>query len=105
YLLTPSPEVRLVETEHTAAFLSGLPIACAAAPDLAAVLVGLGIHTLGAFASLPEQAVRERFGQAAHAAHRRARGLGEPHGAEVRAGVPQRDLSISFEFEPPLAGI
>ncbi len=105
YLLTPAPGVHLVESKHTAEFLSGLPIACAAHEDLTAVLLGLGIHTLGAFASLPEQSVRERFGSEAYAAHRRARGLGEPHGAEVQAGTPPHDLSVSFEFEPPLSGV
>lgn len=105
YLSVPSPGVHLVSREHTAQFLSGLPIARAAREDLAVVLLNLGIHTLGAFASLPEHSVRERFGDEAYAAHRRARGLGELHGAEVRAGSPPHDLSVSFEFEPPLSGV
>lgn len=105
YLQIPLPGVHLVERAHTADFLSGLPIACATSEDLTAVLVSLGIHTLGAFAALPEQAVHERFGSAALAAQRRARGLGEPHRTEVEVGAPARDLSVSVEFEPPLAGI
>lgn len=105
YLSVPSPGVHLVRSEHTAEFLSGLPIACVAREELAVVLLGLGIHTLGAFASLPEESVRERFGAEAYAAHRRARGLGELHSEEVKAGTPPHDLSLSFEFEPPLSGV
>lgn len=103
-LLLPAPGVYLVPAEQTAAFLSGLPIACAADEQLAPVLVSLGIRTLGAFAALPEDSVLQRFGRTAQLAHRRARGLGEPHGAEVGAGVPRHDLSVTFEFEPPLEG-
>lgn len=103
-LLLPAPAVHLVPAEQTTAFLSGLPIACAADEQLAPVLIGLGIRTLGAFAALPEDSVLQRFGHTAQLAHRRARGLGEPHGAEVEAGVPRHDLSVTFEFEPPLEG-
>lgn len=53
-LLLPAPGVYLVPAEQTAAFLSELPIACAADEQLAPVLVSLGIRTLGAFAALPK---------------------------------------------------
>jgi len=102
---SPHPNVRIVEaTQHTE-FLGALPIERAADEALAPVLVGLGIRTLGHFAQLPEQAVRDRFGAAAVLAHRRARGLGEPHGAELSAPTPPRDLAVQCEFEPPLAGV
>lgn len=104
-LLCPSPGVRLVPAEQTVEFLSGLPIACAADEQLTPVLLSLGIQTLGAFAALPEHSVLQRFGRAAQLAHRRARGLGEPHGAEIGSGTPRHDLSVFFEFEPPLAGV
>lgn len=104
-VLCPSPGIRLVAAERTSAFLSGLPIERAADEHLAPVLAGLGIRTLGTFASLPEDSVLQRFGTDAQLAHRRARGLGEPHGAEITSGAPRHDLSVSFEFEPPLEGV
>ncbi|MGI8394136.1 DNA polymerase Y family protein [Leucobacter sp. W1038] len=100
----PSPGVRIVRTEHTAAFLGPLSVARASSLDFADVLARLGIRTLGALAALPEDAVRERFGSAGIVAHRRARGLGAAHAAEVRSRDPEIELSVDCAFEPPLDG-
>ncbi|MGK0714516.1 DNA polymerase Y family protein [Leucobacter sp. W1153] len=101
---SPLPGVRIVRTEHTAAFLGPLSIARATSPDFADTLTRLGIRTLGALAALPEDAVRQRFGSAGVVAHRRARGLGAAHAAEVRPRDPEIELSIDCAFEPPLDG-
>lgn len=104
-LQRPHAQLRIVDAEHTAEFLSRLPITRGVDEQLATVLIGLGVRTLGAFAALPEQSILQRFGHEAHLAHRRARGLGELHGAEVSPGLPLHDLSVSFDFEPPLEGV
>ena len=84
------------------AFLAPLPITRAASGPLAATLQGLGIHTLGAFAALPEDAVRQRFGGEGLTVHRRATAAGPQHGSEVRPRTPQRDFAVEAEFEPPI---
>lgn len=102
----PHPGVRLVPPGLAAAFLSPLPIARATTPELATVLHGLGIRTLGALGALPEAAVRERFGPHGVAARRRAIAAGPGHGhgshTEVHSRDPVRDLSASIEFETPI---
>lgn len=103
-VVAPSPRVRIIPAESTVAFLSHLPVARAASPELAEVLTRLGIRTLGALAALPEDAVRQRFSAAGVAAHRRARGLGAAHAAEVHPHTPDRDLARTVDFEPPLDG-
>lgn len=104
-LLRPAPGIHRVDPHDTAEFLSVLPMSCAVDEPFAAVLRGLGIRTLGAFAELPEHSVQQRFGRNALLAHRRARGLGEAHGAEIIAGASLHDLSASFEFESPVEGV
>ena len=104
-LLLATPQIRIVDPLQSTEFLHGLPIDRVADDTLAPVLLSLGIRTLGQFAELPEQAVLDRFGKVAKAAHRRARGLGEAHGAELAASAPQHDLTVRFEFEPPLEGV
>ncbi len=96
--------VRIIAPEDTERLLGPLPIARATGEDLAEMLLSLGIRTLGAFAALPEPAVRERFGAAGVTAHRRARGLGTVHTAEVRPHPPLVDLAVYFALEPPLDG-
>ncbi len=100
----PSPGVRIVPSEATTAFLGPLPISRAVSTDFADTLTGLGIRTLGALSALPEDAVRQRFGAPGLAAHRRARGLGPAHAAEVRPRAPEQELTVGFAFEPPLDG-
>lgn len=95
--------VTAIPTGEAKGFLAPLPITRATNGALAATLQGLGIHTLGAFAALPEDAVRQRFGGEGIAAHRRATAAGPQHGSEVRPRAPQRDFAAEAEFEPPLA--
>lgn len=101
-ITAPAPGLRIVPAGGSAAFLSPLPVASAAGPALADVLVGLGIRTLGAFAALPEDAVAQRFGQAGVAAHRAAAGIPPGRGGELRPRTPPRELSVELEFEPPI---
>lgn len=98
----PREGVRIVPPGAAAAFLSDLPVSRAAEPALAEVLSGLGIRTLGALAALPEDAVRQRFGAAGVAAHRRASASGPRHGSEVRPRRPMRDLAVELALEPPV---
>lgn len=103
-VVSPAPGVRIVDDELTTQFLAPLPISRAANEGLTDVLVSLGIRTLGAFAALPESAVRERFGSLGVATHRRARGQTAAHAPEIRPREPARDLAAGLAFEPPIDG-
>nr|WP_243752006.1 DNA polymerase Y family protein [Leucobacter weissii] len=103
-LENPRPGVRIARAGGSAAFLGPLPVDRAAGHDLAAVLHGLGIRTLGALAALPEAAIRERFGAEGVAAHRRATGLGAPHRPEILPRAPAREFASELAFEPPIDG-
>lgn len=104
-VLVPARGVRRVPSSATAEFLSTLPVARATGSELAEVMLGLGITTLGALAALPEDAVRQRFGAAGVSAHRRASGSEEPIGiTRRRLPLPARELSVCADLEPPLDG-
>lgn len=96
-----APRVRVVPETLTADFLSPLPVGLATDPELAEVLAGLGILTLGAFAALPEGAVLERFGTTGSNAHRLARGL-DPKHAPPPSAAARRRFCTALDFEPPL---
>ncbi|UTX52114.1 DNA polymerase Y family protein [Leucobacter aridicollis] len=100
----PADCIRIVEPGGAAAFLSDLPVGCATDEKLGQLLPGLGIYTLGAFAALPEDAVRARFGPGGVLAHRHARGEDGERGEPVRAQQAARDFALSLDFEPPIAG-
>lgn len=93
--------VCIVPAEQTAQFLAPLPIGNGVDAELAEVLLGLGIRTLGAFAELPETAVHERFGASGLAAHRRARGS-EDARTPLPTATPRGELSAVIPFEPPI---
>lgn len=101
-LSVPSPGVRIVAPSRSAEFVGTLPVSQGAPPELATLLSGLGIHTLGAFAALPEGAVRARFGPAGMLTHRHARGLDAERGDEIRPVRPVRDFTEHLDFEPPI---
>lgn len=105
-LIEPAPAggIRVVEAGGSAAFLSDLPVAVATDDRLAGLLPGLGIYTLGAFAALPEGAVRARFGPAGVLAHRHSRGEDAERGEPIRAQRAERDFALATDFEPPIAG-
>lgn len=96
--------VRIVPRGRSAAFLAPLPVSCCADEDLALLLSGLGMYTLGDFAQLPEPAVRSRFGPLGARAHRHARGEDDDQGDEIRPQQPARDFEAGLDFEPPLDG-
>ena len=92
----------------TARFLAAQPVSVLAAQnpvgqnpavqDLAALLVRLGLRTLGDFAALPVRDVASRFGDAGEGAHRLARGLDS---RPLATRPPPADLSAGQEFDPP----
>jgi len=74
----------------TAAFLAPMPVEVLGQPELAQLLVRLGLPTLGAFANLPERAVLARFGTEGVIGHRLARGVeGEQPGLRQPAAARQ----------------
>lgn len=86
----------------TARFLAAQPVSVLAghdpaAQDLAALLIRLGLRTLGDFAALPVRDVASRFGDAGERAHRLARGLGS---RPLVTLPPPADLSVVQEFDP-----
>lgn len=96
--------VRIIDPGGSAAFLSPLPVGACADDRLTTLLPGLGIYTLGAFAALPEDAVRARFGPPGVLAHRHARGEDAERGEEIRPQQAERDWEMALDFEPPLTG-
>jgi hypothetical protein len=74
----------LVAPGATPAFLAPWPVVTLAEPELAELLVRLGLPTLGAFAALPARDVIARLGSDGARRHRIARGLdGEQPGYRV----------------------
>ncbi|WP_229686450.1 DNA polymerase Y family protein [Longimycelium tulufanense] len=67
--------------------------------ELVELLWRLGLRTLGAFAAVPPADVASRFGAAAMAAHRLARGLEERPPVRRR---PPPDLAVTQELDPPV---
>lgn len=61
FLATVSRPLRIIAPGSDAEFLAPLPLSVLENPALASVLEGLGIATLGGFAALDEEQVRERF--------------------------------------------
>jgi protein ImuB len=80
------------------AFLAPLPVATLDRPDLADLLVRLGLRTLGDLAALPRADLATRFGPEGARAARLATGLDEhPRGARR----PPPDLRVAAELDPP----
>jgi protein ImuB len=90
----------IVPPGGSAKFLAGYPLTVLERPELADLLVRLGIRTLGEFAALPAGHVAGRFGAAGALAHRLARGL-EPRAVAPRTATA--DLSAQTGFDPPAA--
>lgn len=89
----------VVPSGDTAAFLADHPVNVLDRPELAGLLVRLGLRTLGEFAALPGDDVLARFGVDGAVAHRLARGL-EPRLLAPRD--PGRDLTAAQAFDPPV---
>jgi protein ImuB len=80
------------------AFLAPFPVAALDRPDLADLLVRLGLRTLGDLAALPRADLATRFGPEGARASRLASGLDEqPRGARR----PPPDLRVAAELDPP----
>jgi protein ImuB len=88
----------VVPSGESAAFLAPLSVGALGRPELADLLVRLGLPTLGEFAALPPGAVAERLGADGMAAHRLARGLDE---RPLAAGPPPPELTVTAEIDPP----
>ncbi len=91
----------------TRPFLADLPVSALgdalgaparAAPDLASLLVRLGLRTLGSVAALSEVDVMARFGAAGGLAWRRANGLDD---RPLDARDPPPDLVAEVALDPP----
>ncbi len=89
---------RLIPEGHVAEFLAPMRVAVLERPELADVLVRLGIRTLGQFAALPSTDVLARFGSDGLGAHRLASGLDE---RPPDARHPPVDWSVTAEIDPP----
>jgi protein ImuB len=80
------------------AFLAPHPVTTLDRPDLADLLVRLGLRTLGDLAALPSPDLATRFGPEGARAARLASGLDEhPKGARR----PPPDLRVTAELDPP----
>jgi protein ImuB len=82
----------------TRAFLAPFPIKVLDRPELADLLVRLGIRTLGDLAALPPSSVLARFGPDGELAWRLARGHEE---RPLAARTPPPDLALEAELDPP----
>jgi protein ImuB len=88
----------IVPAGEAAAFLAPFGVATLNRPDLADLLIRLGLRTLGQLAALPRADLATRFGPEGVRAHRLARGEDE------RPRNPRRsppDLRVTTNLEPP----
>jgi protein ImuB len=97
-LAARSPQVTVVPPAGTGDFLAPFPVAALDRPELADVLVRLGLPTLGAVAALPRADLVARFGREGERAHRLATGSDDRPPATRR---PPPDLAVRVELDPP----
>lgn len=88
----------VVAPGQSPAFLAPFPVGVLERPDLAGLLVRLGLRTLGTFAALPAPDVLARFGPDGAVAHRLARGLDE---RPLAGSEPPPDFAVQAELDPP----
>jgi len=93
---------QVVAVGESAAFLAPWPVSVLGDPELASLLVRLGLPTLGAFAALPANAVLARFGPAGQRFHQWANGFDDD--PQILT-VPPPDLVETHEFDPPVQRI
>jgi protein ImuB len=92
----------VVEPGGSAAFCAPWPVAVLDDPELASLLVRLGLPTLGEVAALPADAVLARFGADGRRFHDLA------HGVDAAPPVlvtPPPDLVEQTELDPPVARV
>ncbi|MFT4212687.1 MAG: DNA polymerase Y family protein [Microbacterium sp.] len=95
----PSQPVTIVPAGQAASFLAPLPTTALDDADLAHLLARLGVRTLGEFAQLPAERVRERLGERGVRLHALAAGV-DPR--EVTPRVPPAELDRETWFDPPV---
>ena len=88
----------IVAAGESRAFVAPFPVSALERPQLADVLVRLGVRTVGAFAALPAEDVLARFGPDGFLAHRLAQGLDE---RPLVGREPPPDLTVQVELDPP----
>jgi protein ImuB len=88
----------VVPPARSAEFLAGFPVDVLGRPELADLLVRLGIGTLGAFAALEATTVAARFGPDGALAQRLAGGLDD---RPLRSSAPPAELVAVVELDPP----
>lgn len=91
--------VQIVPSGAAAAFLAPFSVTTLGDAELATLLGRLGVRTLGDFAALPADAVRDRLGAAG--AHRHAL-AGAADATPLVPRTPPPDLERVLELEPPL---
>ncbi|MEV8266972.1 DNA polymerase Y family protein [Microbacterium sp. NPDC076911] len=116
-LTRPADSTCIVLTGESAQFLAPLPVrvlggmselsaapratrgATATGTDLVGLLARLGVHTLGQFAAMSEDRVRERFGDRGLRLHALA---GGSDSRAIEPRTPPPELHREVAFEPPL---
>ncbi|WP_314506061.1 DNA polymerase Y family protein [uncultured Microbacterium sp.] len=96
---TAAEPVFLVPTGGAGGFLAPLPIASLEDSEMAGLLARLGVQTLGQFAAMEADRVRERFGERGIRLHQLSAGR-DSRAVEPR--VPPPELHHEVAFEPPL---
>lgn len=91
--------IHLIAQGASAGFLAPLAIEALEDDKLAVLLKRLGIRSLGAFAQMDPDAVRDRLGEDGARLQRLAGGLDS---RMIQARTPPTDLARSIEFEPAI---
>jgi protein ImuB len=92
----------VVPEGETAAFLEPLPVRVLERPELADLLIRLGVRTLGRFAALPRGDVLARFGPDGAYVHDLACGV-ETRPPNARAAPPE--LAVEMTLDPPVGRV
>lgn len=92
----------IVPAGGSAAFLAPLPVSVLGDDELPSMLHRLGVHTLGGFAQLPEDSIRDRFGSVGLIMHARASGLDD---RRIDDAGPGEERALRLVFEPGLEGV
>lgn len=92
-------EVQVIPPGEAAAFLTPLSIATIDDDELVGLLARLGVRTLGEFALLEVDRIRDRFGERGLRLHALAAGRDSQ---PVTARIPPPELARQIAFEPPL---
>ena len=92
----------IVPGGRSAEFLAPLPVGVLGDDELPSMLHRLGVHTLGGFARLPEDSIRDRFGTIGLTMLARARGLDDRRIDDAGLG---EERALRLVFEPGIEGV